>query len=96
MLDIARRYYELGFTPIPCEPRSKKPTCEWGWWQHRRPSWDELEVVWHDAITRFGDQLNIATLLGKAHRLCAIDIDNPEAFKRARHAVGLTERDLRT
>ena len=96
MLDIARRYYELGFTPIPCEPRSKKPTCEWGWWQHRRPSWDELEVVWHDAITRFGDQLNIATLLGKAHRLCAIDIDNPEAFRQARQAIGLTDEDLRT
>jgi putative DNA primase/helicase len=96
LLDLVRQYYELGLTPIPCEPQSKKPTCEWGRWQHRRPSWEELEAVWWDAFARFGGQLNIATLLGKAHGLCAIDIDNPEAFKQARNAIGLTERDLRT
>ncbi|MFZ8828767.1 MAG: phage/plasmid primase, P4 family [Armatimonadota bacterium] len=96
LLDLVRQYYELGLTPIPCEPQSKKPTCEWGWWQHRRPSWEELEAVWWDAFARFGGQLNIATLLGKAHGLCAVDIDNPEAFKRARQAIGLNEGDLRT
>ena len=95
-LDLFRQYYELGLTPIPCEPQSKKPTCEWGWWQHRRPSWEELEAVWRDAFARFGNNLNIATLLGKAHGLCAVDIDNPENFRRARQAIGLTEGDLRT
>jgi putative DNA primase/helicase len=96
ILSVAQRYYELGLTPIPCEPRSKKPTCEWAQWQYRRPSWEELEVVWHDAINRFGDQLNVATILGAAHGLCAIDIDNPQAFRQARQAVGLTEADLKT
>ena len=96
MLGIAQRYYALGFTPIPCEPRSKKPVCEWAQWQYRRPSWEELEVVWHNAIKRFGDQINIATILGKAHGLCAVDIDNPQAFRQARQAIGLTEDDLRT
>ena len=27
ILNVARRYYDLGLTPIPCEPRSKKPAC---------------------------------------------------------------------
>jgi len=35
--------------------------------------------------------LNVATILGKAHGLCAVDVDNPEAFKQARNAIGLTE-----
>jgi hypothetical protein len=96
MLNIAQRYYKLGFTPIPCEPRSKKPACVWAQWEYRRPSWEELEVVWRDAIKRFGNQLNVATILGKAHGLCAVDIDNSEAFKQARNAIGLTERDLQT
>ena len=96
LLDLVRRYYELGLTPIPCEPRSKKSTCAWAQWEYRRPSWEELEVVWRDAIERFGDQVNIATILGKAHGLCAVDIDNPKLFKQARQAIGLTENDLRT
>jgi putative DNA primase/helicase len=96
ILEVAQHYYKLGFTPIPCEPRSKKPTHEWGLWQQRRPDWDELEQVWREAISRFGEDLNIATILGKAHNLCAVDIDNPETFKQARQAIGLTERDLRT
>jgi putative DNA primase/helicase len=96
VFNIARRYYDLGLTPIPCEPRSKKSACEWAQWQHRRPSWEELAQVWHEAINRFGENLNIATLLGAAHGLCAIDIDNPEAFKQARQAIGLTDEDLRT
>jgi hypothetical protein len=96
MLNIAQRYYKLGFTPIPCEPKSKKPTCEWAQWHYRRPEWDELEAIWRDAFARFGNNLNIATLLGKAHGLCAVDIDNPKLFKQARQAIGLTENDLRT
>jgi hypothetical protein len=96
ILKVARRYYELGLTPIPCEPRSKKPACAWAQWEYCRPSWEELEVVWRDAVERFGEDLNIATILGKVHGLCAIDIDSPETFKQARHAIGLTERDLRT
>jgi len=96
ILSIVQRYYKLGFTPIPCEPRSKKPTHEWGLWQQRRPDWDELERVWREAIKRFGENLNIATILGKAHNLCAVDVDDPQAFRQARQAIGLTEDDLRT
>jgi putative DNA primase/helicase len=96
ILSIVQRYYKLGFTPIPCEPRSKKPTCEWGLWQQRRPDWDELERVWREAINHFRENLNIATILGKAHNLCAADVDDPQAFRQARQAIGLTEDDLRT
>jgi len=96
LLDLVRRYYELGLTPIPCEPRSKKPACAWAQWEYRRPEWEELEQVWHEAINRFGENLNIATILGKAHGLCAVDIDNPENFRQARQVIGLTEDDLRT
>jgi hypothetical protein len=96
ILKVARRYYELGLTPVPCEPLSKKPVCEWAQWQHRRPEWDELAQVWQEAINRFGENLNIATILGKAHNLCAVDIDNPQAFRQARQAIGLTEDSLRT
>jgi putative DNA primase/helicase len=96
MLNVARRYYDLGLTPIPCEPRSKKPACEWAQWQHRRPSWEELEQVWHDAINRFGENLNIATILGEAHGLCAIDVDDPEAFRIARIFNKFPDEDLET
>jgi len=96
ILKVAQRYYELGLTPIPCEPLSKKSACAWAQWEYRRPSWEELEQVWYDAINRFGENLNIATILGKAHNLCAVDIDNPQAFLQARQAIGLTENDLRT
>jgi putative DNA primase/helicase len=96
ILEVAHHYYKLGFTPIPCEPRSKKPTYEWGLWQQHRPDWDELEQVWCEAINRFGENLNIATILGEAHGLCAVDIDNPQTFRQARNAIGLTERDLQT
>jgi putative DNA primase/helicase len=96
VFNIARRYYDLGLTPIPCEPRSKKPACEWAQWQRRRPSWSELAQVWHEAIKRFGENLNIATILGAAHNLCAVDIDDPTTFRQARQAIGLTENDLKT
>ena len=96
LLAIARNYYALGLTPIPCEPRSKKPACAWAHWERRRPDWDELEPIWRDAITRFGENLNIATVLGKAHNLCAVDIDDPQAFRQARQMIGLTDDDLRT
>jgi hypothetical protein len=96
ILKVAQRYYELGLTPIPCEPLSKKPACAWAQWEYRRPSWEELEQVWYDAINRFGENLNIATILGKAHNLCAVDIDNPQVFRQARQTIGLTEDDLRT
>ncbi|MEZ8221830.1 phage/plasmid primase, P4 family, C-terminal domain-containing protein [Candidatus Fervidibacteria bacterium JGI MDM2 JNZ-1-D12] len=93
---LARQYYELGLAPIPCAPRSKKPACKWERWQNHRPDWSELELVWHEAIQRFGQNLNIATILGEAHGLCAIDVDEPEKFRLARQQVGLTENDLQT
>ncbi len=93
---LARCYYNLGFTPIPCAPRTKKPVCQWERWQYQRPSWNELEVVWYEAIQRFGQTMNVATILGEAHGLCAVDIDEPEKFRLARQQVGLTEDDLKT
>jgi len=93
---LARQYYELGLAPIPCAPRSKKPAFRWECWQNHRPDWSELEVCWRGAIQRFGQNLNIATILGEAHGLCAIDVDEPEKFRLARQQVGLTENDLRT
>ena len=96
MLTLARKYYGLGLTPIPCVSQTKQPAIAWAQWQYRRPTWEELEQVWREAEQRFGENLNIATILGKAHGLCAVDIDNPEAFRQARQAVGLTEDDLKT
>ena len=96
LLSLAQFYFQHGLTPIPCEPKSKKPACNWAQWHHRRPNWNELERVWKDAIARFGENLNIATILGRVHSLCAVDIDNPATFKQARLAVGLTENELRT
>jgi len=96
MLKQVHKYFVTGFTPIPCKPKSKEPVCKWSQWQHRRPTWDELERVWREALQRFGNNLNIATILGRAHGLCAVDIDNPKAFKQVRQAIGLTEDDLKT
>jgi hypothetical protein len=77
ILKVAQHYYELGLTPIPCEPKSKKPACAWAQWEYRRPSWEELEVKFGvmPSIERFGDQTShVATILGKAHGLCAVDM----------------------
>lgn len=96
ILTIARSYYELGFTPLPIMPRSKKPVCEWGWLIHERPSWETLEKLWQEAIQKHGNNLNIATVLGRPHGICALDIDDPNKFKVARKLVGLTDDELRT
>jgi len=96
ILKVAQHYYELGLTPIPCEPKSKKPACAWAQWEYRRPSWEELEQVWREAINCFGENLNIATILGEAHGLCAIDVDDPEAFRIARIFNKFPDEDLET
>jgi len=96
MLEVARHYYGIGLTPIPVVPETKTPACEWAQFQYRRPSWEELEQVWLKAIERYGDEVGIATILGRAHGLVALDIDDVERFRQARQAVGLTDEDLRT
>jgi len=96
VLTIAKRYFDAGFTPVPVLPKTKTPACEWSQWQYRRPSWKELEQVWLEAIHRYGDDVGVATILGRAHGIVALDVDDPEQFRQARQAVGLTEEELKT
>lgn len=97
MLTWAKYYYDLGLTPLPCKPKAKEPICEWKQWQYCRPDWSEIEIIWEKAIAKHGhNNLNIATLLGEAHGLCAIDIDDPKKFRQARLSIGLSGDDLKT
>ncbi|MEM2567414.1 MAG: phage/plasmid primase, P4 family [Candidatus Bathyarchaeia archaeon] len=84
-----KQLYDAGFTPIPLQPNDKRPvTVEindkvwtWGEWATRRPSWDEVERVFTQAIAKYGD-INIGLLCGRPHGdLIVLDIDDPDRFR---------------
>lgn len=89
ILKWVETYYEHGLTPLPLKPKSKEPAISWGDWKNRRPSQDEVEMVFLDAMKRYGDDVNIGLLCGREHNLVVLDIDDPEKFEIARQSIGL-------
>lgn len=71
----AAGYRELGFHPMPCRPRSKKPLlASWLKYQAEPPTFDEIEQWWDDE-----PEANIALILGRGTMI--VDLDGPEAEK---------------
>src|SRR5689334_7098386 len=69
----AHRYLDMGWRPIPIEPRGKKPLVNWKVYQNRPPSHDEIDgwfADWPDA--------NVAIITGVASGIIVLDTDSPE------------------
>jgi len=79
-MELVRRYYELGLTVVPLKPREKCPTCQWQEFRHRKPTWQETERLFHEALATYGTDINIATITGKVHGFVVVDVDDMEAF----------------
>jgi len=77
VLDAALDWYDAGYTPIPCLPRSKQAAIRWRHWQERRPT--RAEVVgwfWNHP------QRNVALVCGGTSHLAVLDFDRrPEYFR---------------
>lgn len=74
-LEAAREYLRLGWHPIPCAPRSKRPLVEWKRYQDEAPHPDEIETwfsQWPDA--------NVALVLGRG--TFAVDLDGGHEAQR--------------
>lgn len=68
MLEAALHYHSLGYTPIPCRPREKRPLVAWKDFQVYRPTPEQLQAwfeQWPDA--------NLALVLGRGRY--AVDLD---------------------
>jgi hypothetical protein len=73
LLEAAQRYLRLGYHPIPCAPREKRPLVAWKDFQTTMPTADQLTTWW----TRTPDA-NVALVLG--HGRFAVDLDGgPDA-----------------
>jgi hypothetical protein len=71
--DYAITYWSLGYNVIPCGIDSKRSICEWGKYQDRRISYDE--------ILNYGKNsplANIAIITGEISYLVVVDVDGPE------------------
>jgi len=76
--DAALRYAELGFTVIPVDYQSKKPSVEWKQFQERKPTHEEIR-------TWFGDHkcLNIGIVCGPvSDSLTILDFDKTDMYHR--------------
>jgi len=79
-MQLVKRYYELGLTVIPLKPREKSPTCQWQEFRHRKPTLEETERLFHEALATYGTDINIGTITGKVHGFVAVDVDDMEVF----------------
>lgn len=68
MLKAALRYLELGFHPIPCPPREKRPSVPWKDYQTTAPTDAQVREWW----TKTPDA-NLALVLGRG--VFAVDLD---------------------
>lgn len=68
MLRFAERYHALGYHPIPCKPRDKRPLVNWKPFQSEQPTIDQVRDWW----TKTPDA-NVALVLGRG--TFAVDLD---------------------
>lgn len=82
MLEAALQYHALGYTPIPCQPREKKPLVPWKDFQTSRPTVDQL-TAWFE---RWPDA-NLALVLGRGRY--AVDLDGGDDAEALLANVGI-------
>ena len=87
--EAARDYLNFNMSVIPLVPNSKRPALEsWAEFQHRRPTFSELESWWQD-----GQQKGVAIVCGQVSGIVVLDIDDPDKFEIALKALGETLPD---
>jgi len=89
LFDLVAYLYEVGFTVIPLQPRSKTPTFEWKDFRLRRPSWTEVAKLFEEAVQTYGININIGAITGSAHNYVVIDADRKEALEALLEAYPL-------
>ncbi len=67
-LTAALAYHRLGYAPIPCSPKDKRPIVPWKSFQTDMPSTDQLESWWQQT-----PDANVALVLGRGR--FAVDLD---------------------
>jgi len=73
--DMALKYAELGFTVIPVDYLSKKPSVEWKAFQERKPTPEELKA-WFENV----DAKNIGVVC--SDNLVILDFDDAQSYEQ--------------
>ena len=68
MIEHAERYHAMGYHPIPCKPRDKRPLVNWKEFQATQPTIDQIRSWWAQT-----PDANIALVLGRG--TFAVDLD---------------------
>jgi hypothetical protein len=86
LLQAAQEYLRLGYHPIPCAPREKRPLVAWKDFQTTMPTSEQLTTWW----SRTPDA-NVALVLGRGR--FAVDLDGGDAAETllAEAGIGLPE-----
>lgn len=82
LLDAARYYLGLGYHPIPCQPRGKRPLVKWEPYQQTAPLPEEVETWW----SQWPDA-NVALVLGRG--TFAVDLDGGHDAQALLFAKGI-------
>lgn len=67
-LEAAQRYHAMGFHPIPCRPKDKRPLVNWKDFQTVQPSTEQIQSWWQHT-----PDANVALVLGRG--TFAVDLD---------------------
>ena len=67
-LDAALQYHAMGYHPIPCRPRDKRPLVNWKTFQEHQPPFDLVQRWWQET-----PDANVALVLGRG--TFAVDLD---------------------
>src|SRR5262245_2671643 len=69
-------YLALGWTPIPIEPRGKRPRIVWSRYQATRPTLDAIGAWWAKC-----PDANVGIVTGKLSGLVVVDLDSLAAVQ---------------
>ena len=67
-LNAALRYHALGYHPIPCQPRDKRPLVAWKEFQAVSPTTEQIQAWWAHT-----PDANVALVVGRGR--FAVDLD---------------------
>lgn len=82
LLDAALQYLALGYHPIPCAPREKRPLVPWKEFQTTMPTSDQLASWWQRT-----PDANVALVLGRGR--FAVDLDGGDDAEALLAAEGI-------
>ena len=74
-LNAALRYHALGYHPIPCQPRDKRPLVAWKEFQTVSPTTEQIQVWWAHT-----PDANVALVVGRGR--FAVDLDGGDAAEQ--------------